>query len=65
MSHIPLMPWTIDPGFDSMIASTETDADGGCSILSADGEAVIAQRLMRAHAELIVAAVHAVYGSKQ
>lgn len=65
MSRIPALPWTIDPGFDSLIATTDEDIDGGCSILSGDGETIVAQRLMREHAELIIAAVHAFYGSKQ
>lgn len=63
MSDIPALPWTIDPGFDSLIASTDEDTDGACSILSADGETIVAQRLMREHAELIIAAVHAYYDS--
>ena len=63
--HAGIAVVPIDPGFDSLIASTDEDADRACSILSADGETVIAQRLMREHAELIIAAVHAFYGSKQ
>lgn len=64
MSKIPALPWAIQLGFDSILASTD-DAEGSCSILAADGETIIAQRLMREHAELIIAAVHAMYGGKQ
>lgn len=64
MSDIPALPWTIDPGFDSLIAATDEEGDGGCSILADDGETVIAQRLMREHAELIIAAVHAYYAKQ-
>jgi hypothetical protein len=51
------LPWSII----QTIASTSDEPDRGVSIVSADGETVIAQRVMSQHAEMIVLAVNAMF----
>lgn len=60
----PSTPWSIMGGFDQVFTSTEPEGHHGVSIVAADGETVIAQRVEREHAEMIVTAVNALYGGQ-